>query len=311
MLIPSRYLLVQYLEEPMLRTKLLLLISLLVPGTFGWAQTTFPDHCSNGAALPFDAIKAAHPIDTSCPFLNGKQSSNANSKLQNSAKNNFCASGTPEIITPQQLIDLQRAHNFPSGQGKEPADRTALRSAGEGKLVRMKAYLLEAHFADVPSGESVNCGNGHTTEQDNDIHMAFVSGANDKDECGSVSGEISPHYRPLTWSDIGRFEKYNPATHMFVVNQAIASRLQAHPYRITGQLFFDASHPPCPCGTPCGSNPLRSSVWEIHPIYNIEVCKAGKPCDENNDDDWLAFDTWWKSLAPVKVRKPHRHAAHG
>lgn len=298
----------------MLRTKLVFLIAFLVPGGFGWAQTTFPDHCSNGAALPFNAIKLAHPIDTNCPFLNGKQSSSASSKLQNSAKNNFCATasgGAPEVITPQQLIDLQRTHTFPSGRGNEPTDRTALRNAGEGKLVRMKAYLFEAHFADVPTGESVNCGNGHTTEEDNDIHMAFVSTATAKDECGSVSGEISPHFRPATWSDIGRFEKFDPATHKFIPNPAIASRLQAHAYRITGQLFFDASHAPCPCGTACGSDPLRSSVWEIHPIYNIEVCKAGKPCDENNDDDWMAFDTWWKSLAPVKPLKPHRHAAHG
>jgi hypothetical protein len=49
-------------------------------------------------------------------------------------------------------------------------------------------------------------------------------------------------------------------------------------------------------------------VWEIHPIYSIEVCKSGTACDENTDSDWLAFDAWWKSLVPIKkVKGPHTH----
>jgi hypothetical protein len=45
--------------------------------------------------------------------------------------------------------------------------------------------------------------------------------------------------------------------------------------------------------------------------FNIEVCKAGTPCDENNDSDWLAFDTWWKSLTPLaKPKGPHTHTPH-
>jgi hypothetical protein len=90
----------------------------------------------------------------------------------------------------------------------------------------------------------------------------------------------------------------------------MAARLKSLPYRVTGQLFFDASHKVCPCGT-SNCSPVRASLWEIHPVYNVEVCKAGSPCDENNDSDWLAFDTWWKSLTPLsKPRGPHSHAPH-
>lgn len=269
------------------------------------AQDAFPDHCPSGTALPLAAIQLEHPIDKSCG-IEGKTTSPPNSKIQNRVKNNFCASGTPETYTPQMLIDLQKNTTVPSGYQKEPADRTALDKLGEGKLVRMKAYLLEAHHADLGSGpdagESVNCNNG--TPPYNDIHIALGQAASTQ-ECDSVTAEISPHHRPATWDEIGNFEVFSSGK--YTVNPAMSSRLQAHPYRITGQLFFDASHAPCPCGT-TKCEPLRSSVWEIHPVYQVEVCKAGTSCDETNDADWLAFDTWWKSLAPLQpVKPPHTH----
>ncbi len=283
----------------------LTLICLLLCSAVAAAQSTFPDHCPDGRALPFAAIQQKHPIDQSCG-IEGKATSPPNSKTQNRVKNNFCASGTPETFTPQMLIDLQQNTAVPAGYQKEPSDRTALDQLGEGKVVRMKAYLLEAHHADLgsgpDSGESVNCNNG--TPPFNDIHIALGPKPSTQ-ECASVTAEISPHYRPATWDEIGNFEVYGGGK--YTVNPGMASRLQGHPYRITGQLFFDASHEPCPCGT-TQCEPLRSSLWEIHPVYQVEVCKAGTSCDETNDADWLAFDTWWKSLAPVQpVKAPHAH----
>jgi len=272
------------------------------------AQSAFPDKCDNGNPLPFDAIKVSHPLDGSCGII-GKTTSSVSSHAQNSAKNNFCAvatSGTPEIFTPQMLTDLQASAGLVSGQGKEPPDRGDEQAAGEGKLIRMKAFLIEAHHADLGGGESVNC-NG-PKEEDNDIHIAFAtdSGA---EECSSVSAEISPHFRPASWNEIGHYEKYNSSSHLYAVDPQISARLQSQAYRVTGQLFFDASHGPCPCGTKC--NPVRSSVWEIHPVYAIEVCRAGATCDVNTDSDWVAFDTWWTSLTPLKkVRPPHSHTPH-
>lgn len=139
------------------------------------AQNAFPDHCPSGAPLPFAAIQEKHPIDESCG-MRGKPTAPANSQTQNLAKNNFCAqAATPETYTPQMLIDLQLKTDVPSGYGKEPSDRKALEGLGEGKVVRMKAYLLEAHHADLGSGpkagESVNCNDG--TEPFNDVHIAF------------------------------------------------------------------------------------------------------------------------------------------
>jgi hypothetical protein len=272
------------------------------------AQSGFPDHCSDGSPLPFASIEVKQPIDSNCGPT-GTPSAPANSKLQNTVKDNFCAgngTGTPDTFTPQMLIDLQGQTTVPSGFKKEPSDRQPLTDLGEGKLVRMKAFLVEAHHADLGAGETVNC-NG-AGESQNDIHMA-MGATTDTQECGSVSAEISPHYRPASWNEIGHYERYNKSTKKYTPDPAMAARLQAHPYRLTGQLFFDASHKVCPCGITC--TPVRSSLWEIHPIYAIEVCKSGTTCDENKDDDWMAFDSWWNSLTPLKkVKGPHIHESN-
>lgn len=287
--------------------KRIVLVAALVSGTsLVLAQAQFPDHCPDGSAIPFASIEVQHTIDDTCG-LTGKKTAPAKSKLQNAVKNNFCAGSdhpTPESFTPQMLIDLQAETTIPSGFKKEPTDRQPLTDLGEGKLVRMKAFLVEAHHADLGAGETVNC-NG-ATELKNDIHMAMGSTPDTK-ECDSVSAEISPHYRPASWNEIGHFEHYNKSTRKFTPDPAMAARLQAHPYRLTGQLFFDASHKVCPCGTSC--NPIRASLWEIHPLYAIEVCKSGTACDETNDSDWLPFDTWWNSLVPLhKLKSTHSHS---
>jgi len=295
----------------MLAPKLIVVTTLLLPVTSGLAQSGFPDHCSNNTPLPFAAIQLKHPIDNTCG-LKGSPTSTPNSQLQNSVKNNFCAvaaQGKPESFTAPMLVDLQKKTHTPFGHDQEPSSRDAPKALGEGKVIRMKAYLIEAHHADVGSGESVNCGG--KTEDQNDIHMALGSQVSSK-ECGSVTAEVSPHFRPASWNEIGHFETFNTSTKKYVVNPGMAARLQAHPYRITGQLFFDASHAPCPCGTAkCDHNPIRASLWEVHPIYEIEVCKTGTQCNENSDADWIAFDTWWKGLAPIQpVRAPHSHPPH-
>jgi hypothetical protein len=273
------------------------------------AQSSFPDQCPNQSALPFAAIELKHPIDATCG-IKGQPGASANSQLQNAVKNNFCATAPgnqPETFTPKMLIDLQGRTHVKSGFGQEPSDRKPLQDLGEGKLIRMKAFLVEAHHADLGSGESVNCKGA--TEELNDVHIAFGAQANTQ-ECDSVTAEISPHYRPASWNEIGHYEIWNSSTKKYTPNPAMDARLKSLPYRITGQLFFDASHKVCPCGT-SNCSPVRSSLWEIHPVDNIEVCKAGSPCDESNDSDWLAFDTWWKSLTPLtKPQGPHSNAPH-
>ncbi len=276
---------------------------LVMAGCFGaGAQTPFPRVCPDGRPIPpFAAVRETQSIDTTCG-ISGKASSSASIKLQDLAKNNFCATDPPMDITVAGLIDLQQqaeAQGITFGS-TIPTSRTQVQALGEGKLVRLVAYLIEAHHADITDGESVNCdGLG---EVNNDVHIA-LGDSDGAAECSSVTAEISPHFRPRSWNEIGHFEIYNPTTQLYVPNLPVATRLQSRVYRITGQLFFDASHTPCPCGTKdSGCSPVRSSLWEIHPVYAVEVCKMGGSCAISDEGSWMPFNQWW---APVLA--PHRH----
>ena len=58
-------------------------------------------------------------------------------------------------------------------------------------------------------------------------------------------------------------------------------------YRFTGQLFFDASHRPCVNGK---GSPKRSSLWEIHPVYALDICMdSHNTCRVDHDEDWVSF----------------------
>jgi hypothetical protein len=50
--------------------------------------------------------------------------------------------------------------------------------------------------------------------------------------------------------------------------------------RLTGPLFYDASHKPCILNS-AGKvirreSPARQTIWEIHPVYSIEVFDTSK-----------------------------------
>jgi hypothetical protein len=69
------------------------------------------------------------------------------------------------------------------------------------------------------------------------------------------------------------------------------TRIAERPVRVTGQLFFDASHRPCVNGEPQESL-QRISLWEIHPVYSIDVCrqKTVAECSADNDSAWIPIE---------------------
>jgi len=99
-------------------------------------------------------------------------------------------------------------------------------------------------------------------KEQNDIHIV-LGRTSTADLCDSATAEISPHFRPAAW-------------------EQITETTLRHPVRIIGQLFFDASHSPCRNGQ--GPNPQRISLWEIHPVYAIDVCRSAAlaACDAND-----------------------------
>ncbi|MBV9923904.1 MAG: hypothetical protein JOZ96_02610 [Acidobacteria bacterium] len=257
-----------------------------------------------GCALPFDAIEAKHPIDGTCPS-GGKASLAADGSqphvLQNLAKNNFCVTDDPTPISYNAFVALQAAvnkmSNFTWGSGeKMPADRSPLQNlkikdggrgltVGEGSKVSFVGYVMAYEFADAEKGEDVNCDLGG--DENNDIHLTLRTkprlilkrppGATDP-RCNSVSAEVSPHFRPAAWSKLAAASS----------NTLFAK----YPLRITGALTFDAEHLPCVNGKPHSGSPVRISVWEIHPVYSVDVCKYATlaRCQASNDAAWTPFD---------------------
>ena len=235
--------------------------------------------------LPYADIAPAalgQPIDAVCDH-DGKTASAAAS-LQNMAKNNLCAQGSPVRLTRHSFVQLQNeveAAGISFGSSNNlPDDRTPLKdihhtsdgqTVGEGSLVRLAAFVLDAHYSNVSKGESVNCK--EKGEENNEIHVAVAESA-DADLCNSITVEIIPHYRPAAWTP------------------DILDGLD-HPVRITGQLFFDGSHKPCTGGH--RASPARVSVWEIHPVYAIDVCKNKTlaSCKAEDDSKWTPIHEWF------------------
>jgi hypothetical protein len=238
-----------------------------------------------GCTLPFAAIAQTRPLDNSCPI--GGQGS-TKSQLQNQAKNDFCAAGTPVTLTYQNFKSLQTAvkndGTIPFGCPTcLPDDRSKLRDIftlpngtriGEGSLVRYVGFIANPRYSNTSGGESVNCKqNG---QSNNDIHVDIMRQTEGHEPaCRSITVEISPHFRPAQWE------------------RDRLREVRAHPVRITGQLFFDASHKPCASDTDPVS-PKRISLWEIHPVYGIDVCVNGTiaACPAGNESKWIPLHQW-------------------
>ena len=240
--------------------------------------TKFKPACAN-PSYPTPAPSSSLGIDGQCGLAG---SGTGPEGQQNMAKNNFCAKGTPQVITIADLTSLQAqvekntAINFGSedkGTRKKgpTTNRAPLRRLGEGKLVTLKAFVL---IARQEGAESVNCEKNVPDEAlFHDIHISLVAARDVDNECSGVVAEMSPHHRPDVWTHEN-------------VEKVSKAKLSV---RVTGQLYFDSSHFPCSDGQGAGEgNPKRVSLWEIHPIYKFEVCTAD--CD--GAGTWLALDQW-------------------
>ena len=268
--------------------------------------------------IPFPVATQSRAIDGSCG-IQGDQI-NGPKALQNSLKNDLCRSGQLTTLTQNDFVALQaevgkRGIKFghrDSPQGRDesfPDNRASLanlinvngRPLGEGAYVQFVAYMDEPHYAEPDSGESVNCklhGNPMA-----DIHINLVQqpapkmprpGDPNHDAlmaergralCHAVVGEIIPHYRPSQWE----------------VPQLQAVAGQQIPIRIAGQLFFDASHFPCDGDNAHPDESLkRASLWEIHPVYSIDVCRdqTGQACRADDGSAWIPLAQWRPTNPP-------------
>jgi hypothetical protein len=237
--------------------------------------------------LPFETIATRPDPAAACRFEGCF--TNQDKKFEDLAKNSFC-------LDPSHATDLSDFTEFSALQKacitgcKPTGDRSKLRAMkplGEGSIVRLAAFIKEAHTSDCEGGEAVNCDK--TGFAVNDIHIPLVQKADETNECFSVTAEMSPHFRPAAWSQI---DQKTPVKRLV---------------RVTGPLFYDDSHEPCtfdpndPSKVLTSPSPNRLSVWEIHPVYAIEVCstESGADCKVGDQDNWLAYDEWVKKQGAV------------
>lgn len=246
-----------------------------------------------GCPLPASMVDIAesHSIDKTCSIRGF--STVAAKVAESRVKNNFCAPGPAVDISYDVFKELQQAveaAHVPLDDREHPARPTGTFSTssgtlGEGKQVRFAAFVMKAKYSNTRKqkdghvGENVNCNK--PTGANNDMHIVLIP-AQDSDEEESVTAEAIPHERPSDWSPTN-------------INQ-----FHDHLFRFTGQLFLDSSHKVCtPAdGKTCG--PKRISVWEIHPVYGIEICtskKVGK-CKPDQDDGWEPFDQFLGGSEP-------------
>jgi hypothetical protein len=244
--------------------------------------------------LPFPGTTGLS-IDKTCGMFGGETGPTPEG-LQNQAKNNFCASGPPLTVTPDILLNLQRATEAAKvsfgSHALLPKDRATLekgfvvggKTYREGQLVQLAAFFIETHPADLSSGESVNC-DSKGDPLGNDVHMALGT-AYGADECTSVTAELSPHFRPSEWEVIGEIRAKGKT--------AKPAPITKFPIRVTGQLFFDASHKLCSNGKEVGGDPARQSAWEIHPVYQVDVCRQQTltDCKADSTTVWIPIKDW-------------------
>jgi len=162
--------------------------------------------------------------------------------------------------------------------------------------------VLEATHSNVDKNEPLTKGNGESVQCNllgcafNDIHITLAEEPNETSLCRTIVAEIIPHYRPAAW-DLFDSPDYT-------------AFLKMHPVKITGQLFFDGSHVACTSAGQAGFNPVRKApdfkrlaLWEIHPIYAIDVCKNTdrSQCDAADASAWFPFTDLQSRLGLASV----------
>jgi hypothetical protein len=234
---------------------------------------------------------------------------------QNALKNNFCASLKKiTTVTLKTFADLNAASNQEPSitKGSPPPSRAKLKNIialnsgaklGEGQVVTFVGFVLEARHSNVDRDDPLNKGNGESVQCNllgcayNDIHVTLAENPQEQSMCRTIVAEIVPHYRPPAWDlfDSPDYEAF----------------LKTHPVKMTGQLFFDGSHVACTDAGKAGFNPVtkhddfqRLALWEIHPIYAIDVCKHTDKakCSASDPTAWFPFSALQARLGLQSVK---------
>jgi hypothetical protein len=199
----------------------------------------------------------------------------------NEQKRNF-VTGDPTVLTFGDFDTLQSNVESVVELGQEVDDRSVLKNqlngVGEGSAVRIVAFLAPGTGPHPNTGESVNCN--LTGAANNDFHIPVVEEAG-QDEFHAIVVEMIPQGHDGGKRNAG-----------WTIAKLQALLTSGSMVRITGQLFYDNAHfPNGDSAHPIGRQPKRFSLWEIHPISTLEVCKHANSCDISSDSDWTPLES--------------------
>lgn len=140
----------------------------------------------------------------------------------------------------------------------------------EGDLVRLSAYLVVARDE---GNESVNCEGTDGL----DIHINVGPKRDKPTEYDGVVAEMIPQIKP-------RPNNWNSQTLM---------KLKGKQVLVVGGLTYDNEHfvNNDPTHKKAGQ-PIRISLWEIHPITAFYVCIANAECSADQTGGWTALADW-------------------
>ncbi|MGY4230040.1 hypothetical protein ACVMIH_007401 [Bradyrhizobium sp. USDA 4503] len=259
---------------------------MLPKGPIGWvlaadvktnAQPDLSSIALEGSAQPCVSPETLNACTTRKPT--GCAAADSAHGLLNQLKRTTPPVGAPITVTFDTFSQLQSRAEELVDQGVDiaPSDRdkiknidTAEGTVGEGSLVRLVAFLSKGK-PHANTGESVNCN--LKGEAKNDLHISVTEKRNGSEFDGIVV-EMIPQDRPDNWTS------------------ADIATLRGKVLLIEGALLYDNMHVTNGDeNNPLNGQPKRFSLWEIHPITSLKVCKksAVSQCDPDRASDWKDF----------------------
>ena len=262
-------------------------VRVMIPkGPSGWvlesdvkkvAEADLASIALEGQAQPCVSPETLNACTTTKPT--GCSAAGSAHGLVNQLKRTVPPQGTPTTLTFDTFSQLQSAAVELVDEGVDipPAERDKIKSietadgtVGEGSRVRLVAFLSEG-TPHANSGESVNCNLKRPAN--NDIHIS-VTETKDGSEFEGIVVEMIPQDRPANWTS------------------SKLDQLHGKVLLIEGGLFYDNLHfANADANNPMQGQPKRFSLWEIHPVTSVKVCKKTtvSQCDPDRASDWKNF----------------------
>jgi hypothetical protein len=176
--------------------------------------------------------------------------------------------GIPEFERLQIAANRLGLQGFAIAYG----ERSEYQKLGEGQRVEFTGFIV-----GMPHARRTDSANCRLIGRDNNSFRLNLAELPDDTEFDSILAEVIPQKRPLGWT-LPKL-RYLARTKRRV--------------RVVGQLFYDSKHVvnSDPDDEQPGQ-PKRLSLWEIHPVSEISVCRFCyvSQCDPKRQNDWFPLE---------------------